>query len=117
MESIQDQFCPKCQTKVEQTDFFCPRCGAKLKEKPLSQTILRQVYLYFFSFFFAPLGLYHAVKYLKDPSPKSKKIGVAIISITILSILLMTYLYSSLMSKITQSIDPTLVPTYNELGL
>src|SRR5437867_1711982 len=84
--------CPSCGTPVLPTENFCPQCGAKLKGPQLSTSIGRQIFIYLFSFFVAPLGLYYAFKYLKQPDPKAKKIGIAVIALTLLAIALMIWL-------------------------
>lgn len=80
--------CNNCKGNVPPTDFFCPHCGKNLKEKPLSTTLAKQIWLYLFSLFFPPLGIWPAIKYLRQDDYKSKKIGIALLSITIISIII-----------------------------
>lgn len=86
MESI--IMCPYCKGNISITDFFCPNCGKKLKEKPLSTTLISQLLVYLLSAFLPPLGIWPAVKYLRQSDEKSKRIGLAAIFLTIISIVI-----------------------------
>lgn len=59
-----------------------------LKDKSLSTTIVRQVFIYLLSFLLPPLGLWPGIKYLKQDSEKSRMIGFIAIALTIISIAL-----------------------------
>lgn len=85
MENNLPQTCPSCHTALPQNSFFCFQCGKKIKEPPVSTTILRQIGLYLLSFFLPPLGLWPAVKYLRQDDQKAKIIGIVCIILTIVS--------------------------------
>ena len=80
--------CPKCHATVAATVNFCPRCGAKLKEPPISISFGRLAFVYLISFFLAPFGLVFAFKYLRQPDPKARTVGIVVIILTILAIAL-----------------------------
>ncbi len=80
--------CSNCKGNTSPTDFFCPHCGKKLREESLSTTFAKQIWLYFLSFFFPPFGIWPAIKYLRQEDEKSKKIGIALLFITIISIVI-----------------------------
>ena len=67
---------------------FCPQCGVKLKEPPLSISFGRLAFVYLISFFLAPFGLVFAFKYLRQPDPKARMVGIVVIILTILAIAL-----------------------------
>jgi hypothetical protein len=60
--------------------------------KPLSTDLYKQTLIYLLSFFLAPLGLWPAVKYLREPNKKAKNIGIAAIVLTIISLSLSAYI-------------------------
>ena len=64
----------------------------QLKEKSLSVTIGRQIFIYLLSFLLPPLGLWPAVKYLKQKDEKSRMIGFIAILLTIISIAITVWL-------------------------
>jgi len=84
--------CTYCKGNISLTDYFCPNCGKKLKEKSLSTTLLKQLLIYFISFFLPPLGIWPAIKYLRQSDGKSKKIGLAALFLTIISIAITIWL-------------------------
>ena len=78
--------CPSCQSLVTETEFFCPNCGKKLREAPLSTTVSKQIMYYVLSILLPPIGIWWAVKYLRQGGEIAKKIGIAIIILTALSL-------------------------------
>lgn len=86
MDVSAQQTCPSCHTAFPFNTNFCPQCGHKFKEPPLSTSIGRQLFLYLFSFFLAPLGLHFAFKYMRQPDIKERTIGVVILLLTIAAI-------------------------------
>lgn len=48
--------------------------------------------IYFVSFFLPPLGIWPAIKYLRQSDEKSKKIGLAALFLTIASIVITSWL-------------------------
>lgn len=80
--------CNNCKGNISPTDFFCPSCGKNIREKSLSTSIGKQIGLYLFSLLLPPLGIWPAIKYLRQEDEKSKKIGIALLLITIISIVI-----------------------------
>lgn len=100
--------CPHCKSNVSLLDFFCPTCGKKLKEKPLSTSWSKQLLVYLLSALLPPLGLWPAIKYLRQPDQKSKKIGTAAIILTVLSIILTIWLSANLVNSFSDKIGSQL---------
>lgn len=88
MESAIQKQCPKCKAEVSETAYFCSNCGRSLKSRPEDISILKQILVYFISFFLAPFGLGYAFKYLKQSDKKSKTIGTISLILTALAIIM-----------------------------
>lgn len=99
--------CPKCKATSDPSYFFCPNCGKKLKEK-LSTTIGKQISIYLASFFVPPSGLWWGVKYLRAQDNVSKRIGIAAIIITLLSLFLSIWYTIVAIHGINQAINTQL---------
>jgi len=97
--------CPDCKANLSESDYFCPNCGKKIKEKPLSTTLLKQLSIYFISFFLPPLGIWPGIKYLRQPDEKSKKIGLAAILLTIISIIITSWLTMNLINSLNKELN------------
>jgi hypothetical protein len=100
--------CPNCKQIVRPQDFFCSNCGKKLKDKPESTTILRQIFIYLFSIFLPPLGLWPAVKYLRQKDNKSRIIGLVIIILTIISTAITIWMTIKFMNDFNQQLNRSL---------
>lgn len=108
--------CPHCKSNVSLLDFFCPVCGKKLKEKPLSTSLSKQLLIYLLSTLLPPLGLWPAVKYLRQPDEKSKKIGITAIILTVISIILTIWLTAGFVKSFRKQLG-TQLDLYQDLGL
>ena len=97
--------CPFCQVNTSSEDYFCPNCGKKIREKPLSNSIGKQINIYLFSLLFPPLGLWPGIKYLKQKDSKLKKIGVIAIVLTILSFIITGIISVNLFGQLNQQLD------------
>ncbi len=102
------QICPNCRKNVLLTDYFCPSCGKKLKNKPLSTSVGRQIYVYLLSFLLPPLGLWPAIKYLKQDSDKSRMIGFIAVVLTIVSAVLTIWFTLGFVSAFNQQLNSNL---------
>lgn len=102
--------CPSCKTEVSILDFFCPVCGKKLKEKPLSTSISKQIFIYLLSTLLPPLGLWPAIKYLRQGDNKSKKIGIIAIVLTIISIIITFWISAGIIKSIQGVVGTQLTP-------
>jgi hypothetical protein len=100
--------CPNCKQNIAAQDFFCPNCGKKIKDKPQSTTVLRQIYVYLLSALLPPLGLWPAVKYLKQKDNKSKMIGYIAVALTVISVVISLWWYFNFIKTATQQINQQL---------
>ena len=100
--------CPFCSKPVTPTDYFCPSCGRKIQEKPLSTSVLTQIWIYCVSFFLPPLGLWPGFKYLRQKDQKHKTIGVIAIVLTFSSILITAYLVINVINQVNDQVNKQL---------
>ena len=107
--------CLNCKGNISLSDYFCPSCGKKLKEKPLSTTFLKQLLIYFVSFFLPPLGIWPAIKYLRQSDEKLKRIGLAALVLTIISTLITSWLIFSLINSLNKELSNQL-NFYQDMG-
>ena len=97
--------CVYCKANISESDSFCPNCGKELKENPLSTTFLKQLLIYSVSFFLPPLGIWPGIKYLRQSDEKSKKIGLAAIFLTIISIVITSWLTIGLINSFNKELS------------
>lgn len=62
-----------------------------MKDPPLSTSVFMLAWVFFLSVFVPPLGLWPGIKYFKHSDPKTKRIGLAAIVLTVLSSALTIY--------------------------
>jgi len=79
--------CPACGHEISDEAVSCPNCGHPLKSRSENTSILKQILVYFVSFFLAPFGLGYAFKYLKQSDKKSKIIGIISLILTFFAII------------------------------
>ncbi len=107
--------CAYCKGNISSSDYFCPHCGKKIKDKPLSATFLKQLSIYFVSFFLPPLGIWPAIKYLRQSDEKSKKIGLAALVLTIVSIAITIWLTINFVNSFNKELNNQL-NLYQDIG-
>jgi uncharacterized membrane protein YvbJ len=95
MEQIIMKQCPKCKAEIQENVYFCSNCGQPLRPRSEDVSVLKQILVYFVSFFLAPFGLGFAFKYLKQPDKKSKTIGIISLVLTFLAIIAVIWLGAS----------------------
>lgn len=100
--------CPNCKQQVSTLDYFCPNCGKKIKDKLLSTTIGRQLLIYLLSLLLPPLGLWPAIKYLKQKNEKSRMIGFAAVVLTIISIIIEIWIGSRFINEFNRELNSSL---------
>lgn len=88
MDTDTQSICNHCHGNISTADYYCPNCGKNVREKPLSTSIVKQIWLYIFSLLLPPLGIWPAIKYLKQEDGKARKIGIIILVLTAVSIVL-----------------------------
>jgi hypothetical protein len=110
------QVCPFCGFPVSENFYFCPGCGKKLIEPPL--TLLKTLGVYAVSIFLPPLGLVPGIKYLLQNNPKTKKVGIIAIILTVISSIITLWLTLGLINQMSQSLgQQTNLNQYKSLGL
>ena len=97
--------CIYCKGNISSSDYFCPHCGKKMKEKSLSTTFGRQLSVYLLSVFLPPLGIWPAIKYLRQQDEKSKKIGLTALFLTIIAIVIISWLTISFINLFSKGLD------------
>jgi hypothetical protein len=97
--------CPHCKGNISLADYFCPHCGKKLKEELQPTTLLKQLTIYLVSFFLPPLGVWPAIKYLRQGDKKSKKIGLIALFLTIISIVITIWLTINFINSFNQQLN------------
>lgn len=100
--------CPYCKSNISVMDFYCPVCGKNLKEKTLSTSISKQLFIYLLSLFLPPFGIWPAIKYLRQPDEKSKKIGVTAIILTLISIGITIWISVGILNSLQDQLGPQL---------
>jgi len=105
--------CPYCKRNVSSLDYFCPNCGKKIKEKPLSTSLTKQSLIYLLSAFLPPMGIWPAIKYLRQPDKKSKKIGLIAIILTVASIVITLWLTTGFIKSFQKQLEKQLNPYQN----
>jgi uncharacterized transporter YbjL len=84
--------CSACGHEISDQALSCPNCGHPLKSRPENTSILKQILVYFVSFFLAPFGLGYAFKYLKQSDKKSKTIGIISLILTFFAIITVIFI-------------------------
>lgn len=94
--------CPFCNTAVSLSSFFCQNCGKKLRERPLSTSILRQIFIYLISILLPPYGIWYGIKYLNQNDNNAKAIGIVAIVLTLISLIFLVITAMSLFNTVNQ---------------
>jgi hypothetical protein len=102
MDTLIGMVCSACNASVPSSANFCPNCGKGLRAIPPATTLSRQIIVYLISFFVAPFGLWYAWKYLKQEDIKSRKIGIAAIALTVISIAITFWTMAGLYNSVSQ---------------
>lgn len=105
--------CKYCKTNITALDFFCPNCGKQLKTKPMPIGLGKQIGIYLLSFLLPPLGLWPAIKYLRQEDTGSKRIGIAAIVLTVISVIITLWSFSAFLNLISGQLNSQI----NGLGI
>jgi len=97
--------CKYCSANITSLDFFCPNCGKQLKAKQMSVGIGTQIGVYLLSFFLPPLGLWPAIKYLRQEDNVSKRIGIIAIVLTVISVIITLVSFSAFLNLISGQLN------------
>ncbi|KKP60031.1 MAG: hypothetical protein UR52_C0001G0111 [Candidatus Gottesmanbacteria bacterium GW2011_GWA1_34_13] len=101
----ESQKCPFCANIIKPEDIFCPYCGKKIRQKILSSSIWRQIYIYSLSFLLPPLGLWPAFKYLRASDKKLKAIGFVAVLLTFISIMIAAVFAINIMNQVNDEVS------------
>jgi hypothetical protein len=112
---MEELVCSRCHFHLSPEFYFCPYCGRKIKEPPPSTSFAKQMSIYIFSVFFPPFGLWPAFRYLRQPEPKKKTIGVVAIVLTIISLAWTVWFTLGFMKQFNQSFDQQM-QLYRNMG-
>ena len=104
--------CKECGHEISDEALVCPNCGKPQRDKLPSVSLSRQAAVYFVSLFLPPFGLWYALKYLKQKDGKSKKIGVAALILTIISIIVTIWFAERLVNSINQTLNSVNIFNY-----
>jgi uncharacterized membrane protein YvbJ len=104
--------CKECGHEISDEALACPNCGKPQRDKPPSVSLSRQMVVYFVSLFLPPFGLWYAWKYLKQKDGKSKKIGIAALILTIISIIITIWFTERLVNSINQALNSVNIFNY-----
>jgi hypothetical protein len=105
MEISPGIFCPSCNAQIAPPANFCSNCGKKLRTAPLATSVFRQILVYLISFFLAPIGLWYAWKYLRQPDRKSKIIGAVAIALTLVAVAIAIWTTAGIYNLLSQYLD------------
>ena len=113
--------CPVCHQPVTLDFYFCPNCGKNLKEKPLSTTVLTQLWIYALSIIlpmilFTTIRYWPAVKYMKSDNQKAKRIGITAVILTTLSTIFVIWMTYITTKQFAQSLNTSIGGISQGLG-
>ncbi len=107
--------CPVCHITVPASFFFCPNCGASLRPSPPVVTLKQQISAYSVALFLPPFGLWYVWKYIRSSDPKTKKVGVVALTLTVISIIITIWTVVGLTNSVNQAVNQSL-GSYGNLG-
>lgn len=108
--------CSVCNFLLEKEFNFCPNCGKKVHEPAQSTGIGRQFIVYLVSIFLPPLGLWPAIKYIRQKEMKAKIIGWVAVVLTVISTFASIWFSIAIVDQYSKVLD-TQMKTYQQLGL
>jgi len=111
MNSASEILCPSCRAAVPADAYFCPQCGKNLRARPPSISLAQQLIVYAVSLLLPPFGLWYVWKYLKQPDKKSKRVGIAALTLTVMSLAATIWITEALLNSVNQSLN-----TLNQLN-
>ena len=97
--------CPFCSTQIDATAYFCPNCGKKIREKPLGIDAKSQILLYLVSLLLPPLFIGRTIRYMRSTDPKSRLVGMISLFMTIVAIVVISWITVSFMQKLNSQIN------------
>ena len=104
--------CKECGHEISDEALACPNCGKPQRDRHPSVLLSRQITVYAVSLFLPPFGLWYAWKYLKQKDGKSKKIGIAVLILTVISVVFTIWFTERLMDSINQALNSVNIYNY-----
>jgi len=104
--------CKECGHEISDEALACPNCGKPQRNKSLSVSLSRQITVYSISLLLPPFGFWYVWKYLRQRDSKSKKIGIAALILTIISIIFTIWFTKRLVNSINQTLNSINIYNY-----
>lgn len=100
--------CPACHIAVRPTDYFCFNCGKNLHAASPGTAPADQIKLYLGSVFLAPMGIFWALRYLREESQKSKIVGIVAMALSVVTIIIAVQYAVNLVNSINSQVGKQL---------
>jgi len=97
--------CKECGHEISDDALVCPNCGKPQRDKTPSISLSGQTIVYFVSLFLPPFGLWYVWKYLKQKDAKARKIGIAALILTIISVIVTIWFTERLVNLTNQALN------------
>jgi len=97
--------CTECGHEMSDEALTCPYCGKSNDNRHPSVLPSRQITVYAISLFLPPFGLWYSWKYLKQQDSKSKNIGIIALILTIISVIITTWMAKGLFNSVNQALN------------
>ena len=97
--------CKECEHEISDEALACPNCGKPQTNRHPSVSLSAQTTVYSVSLLLPPFGLWYVWKYLKQKDGKSKKIGIAALILTIISMIVMIWITKGLINSFNQALN------------
>jgi hypothetical protein len=107
--------CPFCNKTIDATAYFCPLCGKKVREKPVSTSFWPVAGLMISSILLPPLNLVWTARYLKSSEPKTKRIGIISLIITLIALVVGIWLAVVFAQNVNEQVNKQM-KQYQYLG-
>lgn len=108
--------CPQCHNLILPGSNFCQTCGLQLHAVTQAVSIGRQIYIYAISLLLPPIGIIWTFKYFRSHNSQPKKVAYIALALTIISIVVSTWLTMGFLNNVNQQVQQQLSP-YQNLGL
>lgn len=97
--------CKYCTAPITENSYFCPTCGKKLKEPPFKFSIGKSILLVLFSIFFAPLGIFPAIRHLRINDTKARALGIVLIIVTVISTVFVIMIFKNYIDSVNRQLN------------
>jgi len=104
--------CKECGHEISDEALACPNCGKPQRDRHPSVSLSTQIAVYSVSLLLPPFGLWYVWKYLKQKDVKSKKIGIAALILTVISVVLTIWFTERFVNSINQTLNSINIYNY-----